>query len=197
LPAVTSPLFQQYVAGLGILAPLIVIVYTVISHVFAPVSGSPGVLLGFALYGVINGTILLYIASLISATINFYIARKLGRKWTERLAGKKSMEDIDKFVETSGTKVLIISRVFGFPIYEVISYAAGLTKMSFNRYLTITAVFGAIPSVIFVLFFKDTDFTKPANMIMWLGILIIVGVIFTYFLRKHMLSRTKSKKEKV
>jgi len=51
LPAVTSVEFREYVEGLGVLGPLVIIFYTVVSHVFAPISGSPGTLLGFAIYG--------------------------------------------------------------------------------------------------------------------------------------------------
>ncbi|HUV72071.1 MAG TPA: VTT domain-containing protein [Clostridia bacterium] len=185
LPAVTSEKFQSYVEGLGVFAPLVIILYTVVSHVFAPVSGSPGVLLGFAIFGVIQTSVYLYVASLISATINFYIARVFGREWVEKLAGKRAMSDVDDFIAASGRKMLALSRVFGFPIFEVISYAAGLTKMSFKNYFLITVVFSAIPSVAFVVMFRDADFTKPANMFLWVGALIVIGLIFTFVLKRY------------
>ena len=185
LPAVTSGKFQSYIEGLGVFAPLVVILYIVVSHVFAPVSGSPGVLLGFAIFGVTQTSVYLYIASLISATTNFYIARVFGRKWVERLAGKRAMGDIDDFIATSGGKLLALGRVFGFPIFEVISYGAGLTKMSFGDYFLITVVFSAIPNVAFVVMFRDANFTKPVNMFLWVGGHIVMGLIFAFALRRY------------
>jgi len=189
LPAITSEESQAFIAQLGFFAPLVIIGYTVLSHVFAPVAGSPGVLLGFALFGVVWGSVYLYIASLISAVINFYIARRFGREWVKKLAGKAAMKDVDSFVAKSGRQVLVLCRLFGFPIYEVISYAAGLTTLSFKSYFLITAVVHAIPSLVFVLAFQNTDFTQPSNMLFWLGGLIVIGIVFTALLRKYFLKK--------
>lgn len=184
-PQITSEGFQNIVKQSGHLGPLVLIIYIVLSHVFVPLSATPVVILSYGLFGVVATSIYVYVAGLISATINFYIARKFGRVLVERLAGKKSMESIDDFATKSGNKVLIISRLFGFPIYDVISYAAGLTEISFKNYFIITAVFGAIPAVIFLLFLKDVDLTQPRNFIILTGVVILVGVLFAYLLKQY------------
>jgi len=184
LPAMNSNSFVSFIERIGLLGPLIVIAYTVISHVIAPVAGSPGVVLGFTVYGVYWGSLYLYIASLISAVINFWIARKFGRKWVIKLVGNKSMSEVDQFVNVTGTKVLILARVFGFSLFEFISYAAGLTKISFSKYIIVTALFSSIPNLIFIFFFQNIDFESQTGFILWLGSLIITGVLFSIFFRR-------------
>ena len=76
LPFVTSDAFKLLVQNAGVFAPLIVISYTVISHVLAPVAGSPGIVLSMAIFGLVKTVFYLYIASLISAVINFWISRR-------------------------------------------------------------------------------------------------------------------------
>jgi uncharacterized membrane protein YdjX (TVP38/TMEM64 family) len=194
LPAMTSEEFQNFVSRVGVIGPVIVISYIVLSHVIAPLTGSPGVILGWAVYGVVKGSIFHYVASMISAAINFWIARKFGRKWVTKLVGKPQMKEVDEFVSASGEKILVVSRIFGWTLFELISYAAGLTNISFRKYFTITLLFSSIPSVLFVLLFKDTDFTKPANTIIWISGLVITGIIFAFLMKKY-IKKNNAKKQ--
>lgn len=174
-----------YIKELGPLAPLAIIIYTIISHIFAPLSGTPAILLSFTLFGIYKTMIYLYIASLTSAVINFYISRKYGRKKVIKLVGKKTMKEIDNYLEFCGTKVLILSRLFGFAVYELISYAAGLTNIKFQKYFIITLLFGFIPNFIFIFLFKDIDIYSRKDLCFWFGTLIIAGGIFSFFIRKY------------
>lgn len=115
IPALTPPEAQTFVKNLGPLGPLVIIFYTIISHVLAPLAGTPGILLSVTLFGVIPTFIYLYIASMISAAISFYIAQKYGRGWVERLVGQDTMREIDDFVSIFGTEVLIVSRACRHP----------------------------------------------------------------------------------
>ena len=55
LPTITSQEFKQFTESLGVFGYLIIIGYVVISHVFAPVAGTPGVALGITIYGIKTG----------------------------------------------------------------------------------------------------------------------------------------------
>ncbi len=193
LPAATSGALRQRIESLGIFGPLVVIIYTVVSHVFAPVAGSPGMIMGLSLFGIVQTSFYLYVGSLISAVINFYIAKIFGRQIVEKLAGKHAMTDIDNFVSKAGNSVLIFCRLFGFPIFEIISYAAGLTNIRFRDYFLITAVCGAIPNIFMILIFRHTDFSDPVSLLFWFGSIIIIGAIFIWTIRRY-LQTPKSEK---
>ena len=117
---------ELFVNSIGTWGYLVIIIYTVFSHVFAPISGSPAVFLAVTLYGLNTGVFLLYIASLVSSTINFWISRRYGRGLVVKFVGEKSMKEIDELVAVQGKQMLLVSRLFGFSIFEFISYAAGL-----------------------------------------------------------------------
>lgn len=185
LPSITSEEFKLFVKSLGIFAPLIVILYTIASHVFAPVAGSPGIVLSMAIFGIYQTVFYLYIATLISAVINFWISRKYGRKWVSKFVGSATINEIDEFTKSEGKEVLWIARLFGFTLFELISYAYGLTNMKFKDYMIITT-FGSIPSSLMILFlFRNTDFESTQGLYIWLGSLIVTGSIFAYFIKKY------------
>jgi len=180
---------ESFAKQLGVFGPLVVIIYIVLSHILAPIAGTPGVLVGAVLFGVPKTVFYLYVAGLISATVNFYISRKLGRKWVKKLAGEKTMQNIDEFTNVFGIKILILSRVFGFSLFEVISYVAGLTIISFKKYFLLTAVFSAIPAVIFAIVFKNANLQSGLVLFVWVGTIIITGTIFAFFVKSFIVKK--------
>lgn len=186
LPVITGNEFRLFVKDLGALGPIAIIGYVVLSHIFAPVSGTPGAIVSLAIFGVYKTILFIYLASIISAAINFYIARKFGRHYVVKFVGKKTMQEVDEFVAVSGGKVLILARLFGFPVFDVLSYAYGLTTMPFKKYYAITLFFSLFPNIIFTYLYKDIDFTKPTGALLWLGGLLIIGVVFTFVLKRSL-----------
>lgn len=172
--------FQQKVEIMGLWGPVVIIFYIAASHIVVPLAGTPGTVVALSVYGLVKGWILIYLGSLISASVNFYIARVLGRKWVIRLAGKDSVRKIDKFVNVMGTKLLIMARLVGFPLYEFISYAVGFTNMSFTKYFVITATLSLISgTIISILFYYSL--ASPILLSILLGVIILVGVLFTSY----------------
>jgi len=182
----TSDEFKEFVSGLGFYGYLIIIGYTVLSHVLAPLSGTPGVLLGAAIYGIHVGMWLLYVASMISAVINFWIARKFGRQWVIKLAGKEAMKEIDEFTKVEGKEVLVVSRLLGFSLFDFISYAAGLTNIGFKDYMLITAVGGLVVNLIIQLIFKDVDLQSEVGLVIWLGSILIAAGVFAVLIKVYL-----------
>ena len=184
IPQVTSEEFRVFVQGAGALGPIAVIGYIIFAHILAPVTATPVVVSSFAIFGIYEAMFYIYTGGIISSVINFYISRKWGRGIVARFVGRKMVHEVDKYAEVFGTKALIVGRVFGFAVFEVISYAAGLTNISFKKYITITVIFSAIPSIIFGILFRDFDFSTMRGLLVWLGVLVITGIMFSFLMRK-------------
>ncbi len=182
LPSVNSPQIRTFTESLGIIGPIVVIFYTLISHIFAPIAGTPGILLGITLFGYFNTLISVYIASVLSSAINFQISRKYGRKRVKKLVGEKSLKEIDKLAQLEGINILIIARLIGFPLFEVVSYAFGLTTMRFKTYMLINIFVNPVRLIAQFYIFRNVDFSSAAGVMIWLSSLIIVGGIFTYYI---------------
>lgn len=181
---VSTESVRAWVLELGAYGALGILVYTVASHVFAPIAGTPGIVLSVGLFGLYQTLIATYIAGLISSVLCFYLSRIFGRKVVIKLVGIETMNEIDNYTKVVGKRVLILARIFGFPIFEVISYAAGLTQMPFKTYFVITVIFSAIPSFTFNFLFGLVDFTSTTSMLLFLGVLIITGASFIVLFRR-------------
>jgi uncharacterized membrane protein YdjX (TVP38/TMEM64 family) len=188
VPFMNSATVRDLIDSLGIFGPLAIIAYTIIGHIVAPLAGTPSLLVGVSAYGIEKTIVYVYIGSMVSAAINFAISRHFGRKMVLHLVGEKVMKKIDDVVSLSGAGILIVLRIFGIAVFEEISYAAGLTKIRFRSYMTITAGASIIPHVAIIILFKNTDFTEGSNLALLLASLIAVAIIMSllieYVLRK-------------
>lgn len=189
VPELTSEEFKAFVDGFGIFGPIAVIGYIIFSHILAPVAGTPVVFSSIAIFGIYETMLYIYIGGIISAAVNFFISRKLGRAFVIRFVGAKTMREIDEFAESSGTVSLILSRLLGFAIFEVISYAAGLTNISFKKYFIITVIFSGIPGLVFAFLFKDVNFSAAGGIFVWIGLLAVTGIIFSFLLKKYLVKK--------
>ena len=194
LPYLNSPRFVKFIEDIGPFGPLVIILFTAVSQIFAPLPGSPAIIVSLAVFGWYQTRFYAYIGSLISAAVSFHIARKYGRNWVRKLAGKNSMDEIDEFASVEGTEALIIGRLLGFPLYDYISYAAGLTTMPFKKYYFITIVFGGIANFGFMLLFKNLDFSTTKGFMIWYGSMLISFPVFVFLIKKYIRHKKIRKK---
>lgn len=81
------------------------------------------------------------------AAVCFYIARLLGRDAVEKLTSRTSLKQIDEFFEKHGRLSILIARLLPFISFDIVSYAAGLTSMSFGSFFIATGI-GQLPATI-------------------------------------------------
>lgn len=178
--AIKSEDIAGFVEETGFWAPVVFVILTASTYIIAPISGTPLWFAGYLLFGS-NFQVYTYLAAILGATANFWIARRWGREWVTKLVGAKNMEKVDGFAVEHGVKSLILLRFFAGSFHDFISYAYGLTKMKFTPYILISTLAG-IPWLLLwqlYLFKMIDDFQDFA---VWSGItfipLIIVSAIF-------------------
>lgn len=191
VPLFTSNEFEMFTKNVGVWGYGLVLAYIVLSEVVAPLAGTPAIVLGMSLYGAKVGFLLLYSGGLISSVINFWISRWFGRDWVIKFVGKKAMREVDHLTVADGRKLLFFSRVFGFSIFEFISYAAGLTTMPFKDYLIITATASILPTVVFYFVFQDVNFRDETGIMLWIGSIVITGIVFGLLVKSYLNKKKK------
>src|SRR3990167_2444677 len=191
LPHINTPEFKLFIDSIGFWGYLIIIGYVVISHVFAPISGTPGVALAITIYGLSVGMWLLYYASLISCVINFCISRRYGRNLVRKFVGAEAMKEVDSFTSVGGEQVLFISRLLGFSFFDFISYAAGLTKISFKSYFAITAISSLITNLAIQLIFWNVDFKTEQGITLWVVSITFAAVVFGIVIKSYLFNQRK------
>jgi uncharacterized membrane protein YdjX (TVP38/TMEM64 family) len=183
IPYLNSSGLKDFLIEYPSYGAFLVIVYTAISHVIAPLLGAPVTLLSTAVFGIVKTTLYIYIGSIISTVLCFYIARIFGRKTVIKLIGSKKVDEIDQFIDHAGTKTLVISRLIGFSFFEIVSYAFGLTLIPFWKYFWISALLSIIPSAAIAFIFKDSQFSHSLDFTLFLGFLGVIQLIYLSILR--------------
>ena len=134
---------QGIIKNLGLIGPFAIIFLIAIAIVVSPIPSAPIALVSGALYGHTMGTIYVVIGAVTGALIVFLISRKLGYAYINR---KLHHRVPVKIIGSQNTLMLIVfvSRLAPFISFDVISYAAGLTRLTTGRFLLAT-IAGIIP----------------------------------------------------
>ena len=138
---------REFVASYGRYAAAVSFGLMILQSVAAPL---PAFLLTFAnanLFGWWQGAILSWTSAIAGAAVCFYIARILGRDAAEKLTSKAGLEQIDGFFEKYGKNTILICRLLPFVSFDLVSYAAGLTSMSFWSFFIATGI-GQLPATL-------------------------------------------------
>ena len=171
---------QLWIESAGTAAPLLFITIYICSTVlFLP--GSLLTLLGGALFGPLWGTLYNLVGATIGAMIAFLISRYLASNWVEKKAAGK-MQQLIKGVESEGWRFVAFTRLVPIFPFNLLNYALGLTKISFNQYSIASFIFmlpGALAYTYIGYIGKEAatggeDLIKKAM----LGIALLAVVIF-------------------
>lgn len=138
---------KEFVQSYGAYAALVSFGLMILQSVAAPL---PAFLITFAnanLFGWWKGALLSWASAMAGAAFCFYIARILGRDAAIRLTSKAGLEQIDSFFEKYGKNTILICRLLPFISFDIVSYAAGLTSMSFGSFMIATGI-GQLPATI-------------------------------------------------
>lgn len=173
---------KQYILSFGIWAPIISFILMILQSVAAPL---PAFLITFAnaaLFGWIKGALLSWTSAMAGAALCFYIARFLGRDTVEKLTSKFAIDSVDEFFNKYGKHTILIARLLPFMSFDLVSYAAGLTSMSFVSFFIATGI-GQLPATIIYSYVGDM-LTGGAKLMM-MGILTLSAIsVLIYVLKK-------------
>ena len=131
---------RDYILSFGLWAPVVSCFLMVLQALVAPV---PSFLITFAnglAFGVFWGWMLSLFGHVLAAAVCFGISRSLGRVPVEVLVGKTGLQSADRWFAKWGIYAVFVGRLIPGVAFDVISYAAGLTRMSFRNFIAATAL---------------------------------------------------------
>ncbi len=136
-----------WISGLGPWGP----VFFIALYILATILFLPGLILTMAagaLFGVMQGTVLVSISSISGATIAFLTGRYVSRQWlAEIIQGIQKFETIDVAVAQEGWKIVGLTRLSpAFP-FNLLNYAFGLTQVSLRDYFLASWI-GMLPGTV-------------------------------------------------
>ena len=173
---------KAYILSFGLLAPLVSFALMVFQAILAPL---PAFLITFAnaaLFGWVYGALLSWSSAMIGALLCFYIAKFLGREVVEKLTSKIALKSVDAFFEKHGVYAILIARLLPFISFDIVSYAAGLTRMSLRSFLIATGL-GQLPATL-IYSYAGEMLTGGARTFVY-GLLILFSVSILVYLIKR------------
>ena len=138
---------RSFIARYGPWAMTVSFLLMVFQSVAAPLPAFFITLTNANLFGWWQGAILSWSSAMAGAALCFYIARILGRDVVVKICTDRGLEQIDAFFKKYGRKSILIARLLPFISFDLVSYAAGLTSMSFWEFFVATGI-GQLPATI-------------------------------------------------
>ena len=173
-----SEKLREVIEKAGTLGPLVIIGFFMIAVVINPLPSAPIALAAGFAYGHTWGTVYVVIGSVTGAFIAFLIARLLGHDILYRWFGDKLK------VGLLGSQLglmgmIIVLRLLPFISFDIVSYAAGLTNITWWRFLIATTV-GIVPASFLLAHFGSEmgtgDPKRIGVTVLLLGFLTVIPI---------------------
>ncbi|AZH25502.1 TVP38/TMEM64 family protein [Haloplanus aerogenes] len=175
---------RAYVRGFGVWAPLVLISLQALQIVLAPIPGQVLGAVGGYLFGPWLGTLYNMIGITIGSTAAFWLSRRFGRSYVERMIDDDALATFDTFVEQRGLlSLFVLFLIPGLPD-DILCFLGGLTPIPIRK-LVVVAIVGRTPAFFLANVFGDLLATGDIGAA--LGLLVLVGglSLFGYLNRKR------------
>jgi uncharacterized membrane protein YdjX (TVP38/TMEM64 family) len=182
-----------WVEGLGTLGTVVFALVYVLACVFF-IPGSLLTLGAGLLYGVVKGTALISVASILGATAAFLVGRYVARDWVARkIEGNPKFQAIDEAVGREGWKIVGLTRLSPVFPFNLLNYAYGVTRVSLRDYFFASWV-GMFPGTVMYVYLGSlagslaslgtpTGQRSPAQWALYLVGLLATAAVTVYVTR--------------
>ena len=166
---VNTTQIREWLDEAGMAAPLLFMGLMASAVVFSPLPSVPLDVVAGSVFGPVLGTLYASVGALLGAQAAFLLARFLGRALIERvLSGHINF--CTACSDHLLTKLVFLSRLIPLISFDVISYGAGLTKMSLLRF-SLATYLGMLPLT--VVYVSCGSVVMESLQLTW-----VLGVIF-------------------
>lgn len=121
--------------------------------------------------GTVPGLLFNFAGAMGAALLGFEICKRFGRRGFQRIVGTQESDRVENFFRTYGDWAIVLSRAVPM-LTEIMSCLAGLSRMSYKRFLLLSAA-GSIP--ISIVYAWAGDYAKGNPPVWWL-VLLALGV---------------------
>ena len=182
---------KAYIQSFGVWAVAASFLLMILQSLAAPI---PAFFVTFAnamIWGWKWGALISWSSAMVGAMLCFYISRMYGRTVTEKFVSASALKSVDTFFVKYGKNAILTARLLPFVPFDPISYAAGLTGMSFFDFALATGI-GQLPATI-VYSYAAEKASNPSTFVK--GLLLMFGIAALIYFIKIIWSE-KNKKQK-
>lgn len=166
--------FKRVINQAGFLGPLVYIGLLTVSVVISPIPSAPLAMVAGAIWGPVLAGIYSVIGGFLGGVIAYFIGYSLGRSAVKVLTGK-AVYFSKRRGEVFLGWIIFVTRLLPVLSFDLISYGAGITGLSFPIY-AIATLFGMIPST-FLLTYLGSAFTVGLPLGIALSVVFLVVLV--------------------
>ena len=172
---------RSQLVQLGSFGPFLIILLMAGAIVMSPIPSAPIAITSGLLYGHSWGTVYILIGAELGALIAFSISRLLGHDVMQKRFGDRIKS---KWLNSNNHLMFVVffSRLIPFISFDIISYAAGLTKISYIQFALATLA-GILPASFLLAHFggemASDDSQRMIITILLLGTLTLIPILLT------------------
>jgi uncharacterized membrane protein YdjX (TVP38/TMEM64 family) len=124
----------KWVESLGYIGGLVfMLIYIVATVAFIP--GSVLTLGAGVLFGVVLGSVYVFVGATLGAIAAFLVGRYLARDWIgKKIEGNQKFDAIDRAVSHAGFKIVLLTRLSPVFPFNLLNYAFGITGVTLKDY---------------------------------------------------------------
>lgn len=178
-----------YIKSFGLWAPFVSMVLMMFQSIAAPL---PAFVITFAnawIFGWAWGALISWSGAMLGAALCFYISKLYGRPAAEKFVGKKGLDMADGFFKKYGEYAILIARLLPFVSFDIVSYAAGLTEMSFWSFFWATGL-GQLPAtIVYSLLGQNID--RASKLGLWIVCGVTALIAFALAVKKFLTDKKK------
>jgi len=181
----TPDYLASRMAAYGQWAPVVIIVLMVV-HSFVPFPAELLAACAGALFGTLSGSVIIWVGAMLGALLSFWLSRTLGRSFVQSRLSDKQSKALDRWTEYKGVLALLVSRMIPVIAFNLINYAAGLTRVRLWTFIWTTGL-GILPITILSAFLGAQMRTMTWQMIL---VVSVGGIVCVFGL--HTLARRQN-----
>lgn len=175
---------RDFISGFGPYAPIIYITLFAI----VPLTFFPDSVLAISsglIFGLLKGALYTMIGAFLGGTLAFFISRTLKKDFIDVIT-KGKYDEFHNQMDINGFFTVLILRLIPLFPFDIISYGAGLSKVSYKEFIVATLL-GIIPGVlVFVNIGASSVQMDSARF--YISISMLIGLFMLSFLLKKKLS---------
>ena len=180
---------QQFFRDAGMWGPVIYVLFVTLEVIVAPI---PGVLLyapGGLIFGPWLGGFLALVGNVIGSGISCGLTRSFGFAWLDRLDSTGSIARLQTALEKRGNWVIVLLRLNPLTSTDLLSYAAGFTRMPVRNVMLATGL-GMAPLCFAQSWLSDSIFNLWPQLL-WplLALVVVYAVVVTVVVARLLRSK--------
>ena len=156
-------------------------------HSFVPFPAEFVAIANGMVYGPVWGTVITWVGAMLGALLAFALARLLGRPFVQAVVAKRDWQTFDDWIARQGWGAVLVSRFIPVISFNLINYAAGLTRIPWWTFTWATAV-GILPLTTLMVVLGDQLHTLPWQI--WL--VVFVGGLILWLMVRRVFSQQEN-----